>query len=326
MPSANVAANEMLVRGLRTEFTETYSRVIKQAEPMLTKVMELGIPSNKLSEVYGYFESVPHWKRWQRGDDIPRAGFRARNFIVQNYDWAVSIDWHENDEQDDQSLSLVQRVREAATGVAILAERIFFQILTGATDPNLLPAVPNAPDGSALFATTANGSARFGASSGNLLTGTGVASTSAIQTDLFTAWSQFRKFQDTEGQPLWPAETLNRGVVILYGSANEQAFRQAFAQMFIQGSSAAPSNVILDTRMNIELWNSPRITDNDWFVFMANAPKKAIFQQVRQAPRDMMADMQNSDFTRATKIKSMQFDARYGFGVSLPLAAIKVNN
>lgn len=326
MPSANVSANELLARGLRTEFTETYARAIKGSEPMLSRVMDLNLPSTHLEEIYGYFETVPHWRRWQRGEEIPRAGMRARNFKVVNYDWGISIDWHDNDEQDDQSISLVRRVRDAATDAALLPERIFFQILTNGTDALLLPGVPNAPDGAAFFATTAAGVNRFGAASGNLLSGSGVSTTAAIQSDFYTAWSQFRKFQDTDGQPLWPAESVNRSLVVIYGAGNEQVFRQAFNQIFVQGTASAPSNVIMDTNMNVELWSTPRITDNDWCVFAAGAPIKAVFQQVRQPPRDYMEDMLNSDFARRTKIKSMQWDARYGFGLSLPYQAVKVNN
>jgi hypothetical protein len=325
MPSANISAAEVLVRGLRTEFTETYSRAIKEYEPALKKVMDLNIPSNKLSEIYGYFETVPHWMRWQRGEEIPRSGMRARNFTVVNYDWGIAIDWHEDDEQDDQSLSLVARAREAATDAALLAERVFYQILLGLTDANLLPTVPNAPDGASFFSTTAGGVNRFGVANGNALTSSGISSTSQIQADFFAAYGQFRRFQDTQGQPLWPSELINRGVLVIYGSQNEQVFRQAFQQLFVQGSSAAPSNVILDSKMQVELWSTPRITTNAWYVFLTNAPRKAVFQQVRQPPRDNMEDMLNSDFARRTKIKAMQWDARYGFGLSLPYQAIQIS-
>lgn len=323
MPSANVSATELLVRGLRTEFVDTYARAIKGAEPFLSKIMDLNVPSNKLSEVYGYFETVPHWKRWQRGEEIPRAGMKAKNFTVINYDWGISVDWHENDEMDDQSHSLVRRVREAAEDAALLPERVFFQILTGGTDANLLPTVPNAPDGQALFYGGAN--TRFGAVGGNSLSTSGVSSTALIQQDFFSAYAQFRKFQDTEGQPLWPAETANRGLLILYNAANEQVFRQAFMQMFNQGAAAAPSNVIMDSSMKIQLWPTPRITTNAWYMFMTGVNQKAVFQQVRQAPRDQMEDMLNSDFARRTKIKSMQWDARYGYGVSLPYQCLSVS-
>lgn len=325
MPSANISAAEVLVRGLRTEFTETYARAVKRHEPGLTRVMDLSVPSNKLSEVYGYFETVPHWGRWQRGEEIPRAGMRARNFMVVNYDWGIAIDWHEDDEQDDQSLSLVNRVREAADDASLLAERVFFQILTGGADAALLPTIPNAPDGAALFSALAGGVNRFGVSGGNTVGSSGVSATAQIQEDFFTAYGQFRRFQDTAGQPLWPAELINRGVLVIYGSQNEQVFRQAFQQLFVQGTNAAPSNIVLDSNTNVALWSTPRITTNAWYVCLTNARTKAIFQQTRQPPRDNMEDMLNSDFARRTKIKSMQWDARYGFGVSLPYQIIQIS-
>lgn len=323
---SQVNNTELLARGLRTEFVDTYARAIKDAEAQLSKVMELGIPSNKNAELYGYIESAPAWKIWPRGEDIPRNAMRSRSYQVVNYDWAITIDWHENDEEDDQSLSLTRRVREAATGGALLKERVFFQMITGATDANLLPVVPTCPDGAALFATTASSVNRFGASSGNLLTGNGVSSTAAIQQDFFSAWSQFKAFDDTQGQPLWPSETIGRGLTIIYGSANEQVFRQAFSQIFNSIGSTAPSNVIMDSRLVPDLWSTQRITDGDWFVFLNGAPIKAVFEQVRRPPRDNMEDMLNSDLARRTKNKAMSWDARFGFGANLPIQAVKINN
>jgi phage major head subunit gpT-like protein len=326
MPSSNVSVSELLARGLRLEFRDTYDRAIKEADPHLKNVMVLDVPSDKISEIYGYTESAPHWKRWQRGEEIPRNGFRSRNFTVVNHDWGIAIDWHDNDEQDDQSMSLVSRVRDAAVDAAILPERVFFQILLGSTDNDLLPYTPNAPDGSAFFATTdGSGANRFGATNGNSLATSGIGSTALIQQDFFRAWSQFRLFKDTDSQPLWPPELLNRGITVIYGAQNEQVFRQAFHQLFVQGQSAAPSNVIVNTNMVSDLWSTPRITDNSWYVFLNSATKKSVFQQVRQSPRDLMEDFVNSDFTRRTKIKAMQFDARYGYGLALPYQGIKIS-
>lgn len=331
MPSANVSNVELLVRGLRTEFDQTYSRMVKGVEAQLSRVMDLNIPSDKLSEIYGYYETAPHWKRWNRGEEIPRAGFRSRNFEVLNHDWGLAIDWHDNDEQDDQSKGLVSRVRQGAMDAALLAERVFFQILTGGTDNNLLPAVPTAPDGANFFATTASSSARFGATGGNSLTSSGISTPALIQADFFAAWSQFRKFLDTDSQPLFPASMVDRGVTIIYNVANEQVFRQAFMQTYnaqvfgANTAAAAPTNVILDSNMAVNLWSTPRITDNSWYIFLNNAPHKCVFQQVRQPPRDNLWDMTNSDFSRRTKIKGMQWDARYGFGLALPYSAIKIS-
>lgn len=334
MPTASpISASELLARGLRTEFTETYSRAIKGAESILSSVMELNIPSNKLSEIYGYFETTPHWRRWDRGQEIPRASMRARNFTVPNYDWGIAIDWNENDEQDDQSRSLITRVRQAALDAALLPERVFFQYLTQSVDNDLVKAIPNAPDGVAIFsATDAAAGNRFQVSGGNMVTSSGVASTQAVQTDFFTAVTRFGRFLDTDGQPLWPRELVEKGVVVIYNIANELYFRQAFQQAFnaiapvagTAGTAAAPTNVILDAGLKVALWPTPRITTNSWYVFLQGAPTKAVFQQVRQPPRDNLEDMLNSDFARRTKTKSMQWDARFGYGISLPFQVIQV--
>ena len=307
---AQVNAVEALIRGARSEFVDTYANMIKGSDEKLKKVMDLGLPSDKASEIYPYFESSPNAKRWPRGEPIPTAGFTSKSFLVPNYDWAIAIDWHENDEQDDQTRSLVTRARDAATKLALLPERIFFQLLTAGTDGDLLPTVPNAPDGSAFFATTSgSGANRFGVANGNLLTGSGVATTAAIQTDFWAAIAQFVRFLDTDSQPLWPAELISRGVTIIYGAANNQVFAQAFQQNFVQATNAATSNVVLDADMKVTLWQTPRITDNDWFVFLNAAPTRACFQQVRQPVRDNMEDMLNSDHSRRTTNKRLHWDA-----------------
>lgn len=323
---AQMNLTEVLARGMRQEFVETYARDIKSASEMLGSVMELGLKSDKFSELHGYIESTPYWQRWARGEEIPRDAMRSRSFIVPNVDWGIAIDWHENDEADDQSRSVMTRVREAASDAATLPERVFYQMLQGTVDPTLLAAVPTAPDGGAFFATTAGGSNRFGVSSGNLLTGNGIGSVAAIHQDLYAALAQYILFQDTKGKPLWRQDRINQGVVIIYGAGNLQVFQQAFYQLFPQGNSAAPSNIIRDSKIKFELWSTPYITTNDWFVFLKGAPRKAVFQQTRQEPKDNLEDMTNSDYSRRTGNRAMQWKARYGFGMSIPYQAMKIDN
>jgi phage major head subunit gpT-like protein len=334
MPApSQISASEVLARGLRTEFAETYKRAITRADALLSAVMELNVPSNKLSEIYGYFESAPHLRRWERGQDIPRASMRARNYQVPNVDWAIAIDWHENDEQDDQSRSLMRRAREAGASAGILQERVFFQLLLAAVDNDLLKGIPNAPDGVSLFsATDATGANRFGVSGGNMITTSGISSTAAIQNDFFTAVTRFGRYLDTEGQPLWPREQVEKGVVIIYNVANEFYFRQAFQQAFnawanvggTSGTAASPTNVILDSGLKYRLWASPRITTNAWYTFLEGSELKAIFEQVRQPLRDNLEDMLNSDNSRRTKNRSLQWDMRSGFGINLPYQVIQI--
>lgn len=319
-----VSSAETLARGLSMQFTRTYETYITGVNKRLELVMDLSVPSDKYEESYAYYESAPHPRRWVRGQPIPSDAFGARSWNVVNHDWGLEIPWHANDEDDDQLGGLVDQARQGGQNFAILDERLFFQVLIGSTDLDLLPAVPNAPDGVGLF----NGAARFGHASGNIVTGTGVATVSAIQTDLYAAIARGIAFQDTKGQPLLPPEILRR-VVVVFGSANLEIFERAFQQRFHLAPAtavAAVSNVIMDAAFEVILWPTPRITDNDWFVFFVNHPRKAVFKQVRQPLRDNIADFTNSDRTRQTKVKALSWDSRAGYGVTLPHMAIQVNN
>lgn len=328
MPLNPVQASEALARYVRTEFLATYNREIAAASPILRNVMDLALPSERFSELYPYWEAAPHPSLWPRGQEISSDSFRARNFEVENLDWGKRIEYHANDEADDQTRFLVGRARQTAQGFVLLPERIFFQILTGSADPDLLPAVPLGPDGAAFFAAVAGGAARFGVVGGNTMAGSGVATAAAIRADLFRAIIRLGQMQDGKGQPLWPAELINRGLTVIYGLANEFAFVNAFAQ--VQGATvagtAAESNIIRDTNKRVTLWSTPRITTNRWYVFMDAAPTKSVFEQMRQPLVDNIEDFSNSDQTRRTKVKALQWDMRAGYGLALPYQAVEIVN
>jgi hypothetical protein len=337
MPGQIVISGATLTAGLRADFAETYKAKYKQVAARLGRIMQLGVPSDKLVELFAYYMSAPHPARWPRGENRRSKPFGSVQFSVQNFDWSSQVEWHENDRNDDQTKSLYTQAQDAGSNFAHLHERIFFQMLLAAADADLLPAIPTAPDGAALFATTAGGVARFGATNGNLLPGNGVGTGEVVRTDFWTTVQQFKLFQDTEGQPLWDDATLDGGYTVIYNAANEKIFREAFLQgrtiapvKNVGGSEnvggAAVTNVILESGLEIILWGTQRITDNDWFVFLNNSPKKATFQLERQALRSIARTMENSDIARESKIESVMWDARYGYGVGLPYQTIKVNN
>lgn len=316
-----VSAGEALARGLRAEFVDTYKSRLDQVNTRLALVMDLDVPSDKLTEEYAYPESAPHPVRWPRGQNPSDQAFGFRSWTVTNYDWVARIPWHANDEADDQTRSLVQQAQQAGSNFALLPERVFFQILLGTTDLDLLPAAPQAPDGVALFSS----STRFGNGSGNIVSGDGVATVAAILTNLYEATARATLFQDTQGQPLLPQELLQT-VLVIHGASNEEVFDRAFNQRIQQGTQAGVSNVVLDTNRKVVRWSTPRITDNDWFVVFPDVKHRPLFRQTRQPLQDNMEDFRNSDRTRDTKVKRLQFDARYGFGCALPYNIIKIDN
>lgn len=331
MPNPVLAAASF-APGLKTEFLRTYYRQYDGIKDQVSKYMRLGIPSDKDLETYFFWESAPHMKRWIRGTPMSSKAFKGVKYTATNYEWAHSIDWHFADEQDDQTKSLPDQARQLGQSAALIEERVFFQILTGGSDAELLESVPTAPDGQNLFSTTSDGSAaRFGATNGNSLTGTGT-SQAQIRTDFFSVMSQFRQFQDTEGQPLWDTSVLDSPVTILIPATATimenfgAVFQQELTHTVISSTGAAVSNVIKAMGFQVRLCFTQRLTGNSWYAVLEGADVKPVFSQMRQSPAEINADFNNSDDVRHTGYKSMGFYARLGFGVSTPYAAIKVTN
>src|SRR5690606_22629508 len=160
---------------------------------------------------------------------IPTDAFKGVQFTVPVYEWARRVPWSKFDRKDDQTQSLYQVAREAGESAALLPERFFFDLITNSAVT--MPAVPLAPDGAAMFATTnGGGTARFGATNGNLLSGNGIASVSAILTDYYRSIVQFKLFQDGKGQPLFRDNYVDNGFIIIHAAADTDAFQEAFLQ------------------------------------------------------------------------------------------------
>lgn len=332
MPQPVAAANSFTA-GLLSEFLATYERKYKGLSDRLAKNMAMGLAGHdRRTQTYFYWEAVPHFRRWILGQDMPESSFGGVQFEVTVREWAQSISWRFTDRQDDQTSSLVQHSRGLASSFALQDERVFFQILTAATDAALLPSIPTAPDGANLFATTAGGADRFGISGGNIRTGSGVATSGALLTDFYASRARARQFQDGQGQPLLDDDVLDGPMTIYYGAANEQVFREAFLQQLrplaasTATSNAGISNVVLDSGHQLRLVSTQRITDNDWFIFMDNVDIKPIFSVERQPVQEVVETFENSDNVRRSGIESIRFWNRRAYGVALPYAAIQVNN
>lgn len=330
---SQVIASNVLANGLRDEFADTYMVVRDRlSDSRLSRVMDLGLNADNRYHDFGYFEAAPYMEYWRRGESIPQDVFDSTQFQVQVFNYARRVAWHKDDRKDERTQSLFDMARKTGEAAALLPEQFFFDLIQNTT--NTLPAVPNAPDGAAMYATTDGASAnRFGVSSGNLLTGTGVTTLSTIQTDYYSAYEQFKLMQDGKGQPLHSDESLDSGMIIIHGAANTEVFEKAFLQLrqgVVLGTDAGttPSNVVLDASRNVMLWGTQRISNDDWYVFMANPPKMSTFMLTREAPQEFtsLEGDNNSDLTRSTGEEYIQWEARYGAGIALPYATIKIDN
>jgi phage major head subunit gpT-like protein len=335
MPGSPVASANTFYYGLRTEFIDTYARHYDGLKERLSKCMALDLPTEKDDERYAFFNAAPHVRFKQRNTETPYKGFKAVTWTVTNYEWSQAVEWYYTDRQDDKLKGLVGRAREVGQSYALLDERVFFQIMQGSTDANLLPAVPTPPDGQALYAATNDGTnARFGITGGNILTGsasTGVATPNAIRTDFFTAIGRFRAFQDGEGQPLLNGSLLDGPYTIFYAYDNQKVFAEAFIQSrsphtTTAAGNVAASNVVIESGLQIRLVPTQRITSDDWYIFLEPSPTKPIFSQLRMAPQDTLFTHDNSDRTRTNGMEGIVWTARKGYGCAEPYGTVKVDN
>ena len=212
-----------------------------------------------------------------------------------------------------------------------MPERFLIDLLTN--NAGTLPAVPTAPDGAIMFATTAGGADRFGVTDGNLLTGSTVNSVSAIQTDFYNCIEQWKQMEDGKGQPLLSSEAIDSGQIIFHAPENTEVFEEAFLQRrqgIVLGADAGttPSNLMQDASRTVQLWSTARLSGNDWYVFLKNPPKKATFLVKREGVQELQAleGDNNSDHVRDTGQEYVQWEERSGAGIALPFAAIMVNN
>lgn len=324
-----VITSSDLFRDINATFLSTYRNTVGR-HPRLQDAMRLGIASSKRTERFGYFESPPTIERIDRGEAIVEDAFRAVAYSVENLTWGKAIGFHEEDIEDIQLGDIREVARRLAIRAAQLPEQVFFQILQGTADASLLKTIPTAPDGAALYATTAGGSPRFGVTNGNLLTGSGVATAGAVRSDFWNAIEQAKQFQDTEGEPLLNEGDIDKGVTVVYGVQNEEVMREAFLQgrtaQIVTGGAASVSNTILESGMAINLWGTQRITGDDIHVFFNGVEPKAVFETVRRAPRMIDETRENSERARRYRILATLLDMRAGYGVNCAFATVKINN
>ncbi len=325
MPASNpVMSQATLAAAVRNLFSKTYDPMAAVSLERLRPVMDLGLPAKARTETFAAFETAPYLEYWPYGESIPHGNFRSFSWQVTCRRFGRRISWNEDDRKDDQTQSLMTRVRTLGQNAGIRHERAFFDMLQGTS--TYIPAGPNAPDGASLYATTAGGAARFGITNGNLLGGNGVGSIGVIHQDYYRGVAQALGFLDTEGQPLLDESIIDQGVTLVHGVANLEIFERAFSQQIVQGSSAGISNIVKDAMRRTKLWPTARITDNDWYLFFNGVPLKPIAHLELESLQTDDATRANSDFVRDRGEEYFQAYARDGYTINIPYGTVKINN
>ncbi len=321
-PKLNTAAS--LVPGVNNALMQTYRQDYQGEVEALATVMDLGLPSSLRKELFAMRQTLPYPEVWYYGDMVPEEGTDTLPYDVQNFRYAKEISWYVDDESDNQVGSLRGDAEELGRNFASNDSRAYFDIVNGGAD-GFVPYVPIAPDGAVLHnATDGGGGDRFGVSGGNIQAVTST-STDTIVDGLWAAMFRFTQFKNTKGQPFFSGNARNMGYVLYYSAADGPAWTKALHQMLIQGSSAAPSNVVLDTGVDIKPYPTPRLPAGVAVLNRTDAPRKAVFSLLREAIHSVPFTPQNDGLSRRQGKAGVQFIERKGYGVNVPFSSIRLN-
>lgn len=328
--------------GVNTRFLDAYKTNADRLVEQIRDFADVDVPSTRRVEEFVHAESAADPVRVEPGESAPSKGFRGLQWSTKNYPFRALVEWLDDDETDDKAGMVLDRARNSGDRWAYLLHRIVFQIITASSNPTLLPSVPNAPDGAALFATTAEGVNRFGVSLGNLLNGDnlggGLSNEKQVVKTINSVIAQFGKMLDTEGQPLHPEGLIQQGITIIANVDNREVLRRATqGQIMLQTTNNAGvssgtivaagsvSNTLVGD-LPIKLYLTPRITDNSLIFNLNGSRIKAIYHQTLETMKVMSGDETNSDDAKKTGKRFLSYKSREGGGVGPAFAMIKVTH
>ena len=313
---SDVQSHALFVSGIKNDFADTYTKFSRQSDPRIQATINLNVGSDGAYEEYGFTLAAGHPEHWGVGEAIPTEGFGSVGWQTPNVRYAKRCQWKRTDRINDRTGTVTTQANQIARGFALLPERFTFDLITGTA--NTLVTVPNAADGVPAYnQTDGNGDPRYGvpntgSGGGNIVTGQTVASEQAILTAFYAGIQRIADFQDGKGQPLYTDGELGSSFVVVAPNAHREKFERAFFGRRIgetRGTDAGvtPTNIVSDAEKSVMLWNSPRLTGNDWYLFLAEPPKQPFYLQTREGLRERTLNWDNSDMGATYDLEAYQW-------------------
>ena len=320
---AAVNASSTQTAGILADYQDVWMETRRAMDSRIGEVMEMDAVTNARTNTRAYFEAAPHMRYQPYADPVVEQAMDSKSFSITNYIYSIEIPYSRWDMEDDQTGSLVKAVRMAGRDGGLNPERGLLDLIGNTT--NFVPVVPNAADGNAAFYA----STRWGQADGNSITVTSwSASGPATRGAIWTAYKQFVGMQDVHSQRAHPDDVL-RNPLLIFGSSEDadviyEALNMGLVAYANSTSNAGVDNV-LPKRLRFEdPWLTPSISTGTMYVFLTGTPQKAFLMQDRSPIQ--MWDFNETNDPEAARSGRYSFVAnqRLGFGVGLPLNAVKI--
>jgi len=331
---APVMAQETLKRAIRQDMADTWRMDVEREQSRLQGVMQMGIPSDNLQELWGYDEPAPMPSDTPWGEEPDSKTYRYKTFTTENRRQTSAVKYNRMHRELGNLGDLKSDAQYAGKRFATYPVRVFFQQVTGTVDDRLLPSTGLlAPDGVGAFSTVDGaGADRFGVTDGNIVSGltvsTGTGFRSAVMGGIIPRFLSF--LDPTEGEPIHEAGEVERGILIVYPISIYEAAAEAFnlqTQPFAASSAtsnASISNIFQDSGINIQLWGTPRLTvATEIYCFLQGYRIPFMFEHQAMALQEYFFDHTNSPAHAKKGEEEMIFEKWSGFGQNLPVMGIK---
>lgn len=227
--------------------------------------------------------------------NVMRDRYAKRIYV---YDYEFTIEWRDDEERDSRIVdSLISRVKDGAARLADFDEMALHDLINGSAT-YLHPSTDfNCHDSLPLY--SASHATRSG---GNIVTGSGVASTSAIKADWFKVLQAFREMIGRQ----WDDA---RFLVVA-----PPQLKEVMANAFDAHSQNA----------ELVIWE--RLSNNDWYVFLVGGAAVPLIKLARSGTKQREWNFENSEWASKTRMKGIGWDLRVGYGALNFSATVKVHN
>ncbi len=327
--AVNVSVPSTRIKGLMNSFANIFTnRINKDPDRERLKMLMDFIPSKNRArdETFYFLTDPPPFTRWDEGEPRVLGTLSDVNWNVPILKWQSGIQWRRIDEEDELTGGrLRQQIRAIANKASLVDIEIAFQILTGGTDPDRLASLPTGADGLSLFSSSR---ALFGAA-GNIVAGSGVSTVAQIKADFFEGMERLGDLTDTHGDLYHPDAAVEGKKLIIFPHEHRERFFEAFQAKIIRQGEAGVENIMSSSFANTVLWPTPRLSGSDWYMHLADYPEKPIFALERNdlgGVEQILVTEDNSDYCRNNDCRQLVFRMRKGYGVSMPLATLKIDN
>lgn len=310
---------------VENSFFRSLEQMEKQVPQEIKDLYIIADPSTGDSELYAQYGSSPIWTMWRRGASRKIDAITEFYYTIVNKNWSCVIQYHRDTRADDRTGTFDAKILDVSKRYAFLQVDIAAQLLESTANPDLLDTIPNTYYGLSLF----NSNYTF-ATGGNIITGQGITTESAVRDDLFNVQERFRSMVDEANRRYWESGDVDfSNFIVIIPNNQTQVWDQIVNAQIVPGGFAqtsTKSNTLYGKGLRVYV--ETRLTDsNDWYVALtANPSIRPFVYQPRQEPEFIKKNMENSDHAFETGLELIGGSARAGYSVYEPRSIVKVSN